>query len=41
MITGQAEYGVYHVPINFWALNVVAAGNSIVSDSACFMLMYI
>jgi hypothetical protein len=41
MITGQAEYSVNHVPINFWNLNVVANGTSIASDSACFIVMYI
>jgi hypothetical protein len=41
MITAQAEYAVYNVPISFWALNVVSAGTSINNDSAFFIIGYI
>jgi hypothetical protein len=42
MNTKQAEYFLYHVPINTFALNVTLhQGTSINSDSAWFMIGYI
>jgi hypothetical protein len=42
MNTRQAQYFLYHVPINTWALNVTLhQGSSINSDSAWFMIGYI
>jgi hypothetical protein len=42
MITRQAHYFLYNVPINAWALNVlVHQGNSIQNDSAFFIMGYI
>jgi chaperonin cofactor prefoldin len=42
MNTRQAEYFLYNVPINTWALNVLLhQGSSINSDSTWFMIGYI
>jgi archaellum component FlaC len=41
MITAQAKYALYNVPISFWALNVVPVGTSINNDSAFFIVGYI
>jgi uncharacterized coiled-coil protein SlyX len=42
MNTKQAEYFLYNVPINTWALNVLLhQGSSVNSDSAWFMIGYI
>jgi hypothetical protein len=42
MNTKQAQYFLYHVPINTWALNILLhQGSSISSDSAWFLIGYI
>jgi hypothetical protein len=42
MNTKQAQYFLYHVPINTWALNLLLhQGSSISSDSAWFLIGYI
>jgi hypothetical protein len=42
MSTRQAEYFLYNVPINSWALNVIVhQGTSIQNDSAWFLIGYI
>jgi hypothetical protein len=42
MITRQANYVLYNVPINSWALSVLLhQGTSIVNDSAFFIVCYI